>query len=405
MRPLAIGVAVATLVASACTGINATPRIIGSLRIAADLPLTGDDAPDGLPVKAAFDLALKKSAQVCGAASHRDACVTVQGVSFDDVNNGIHDPATGASNVRAMADDAHVVAMIGPLYDSLARTEIPVANAASLAMVSPANTDECLTLEPADGHCHGLALSMRRSGINNYFRVVTTRLVEGQAAAEFAYRNLGRRRAYLTDDRTPLSLALDREFDGRFRRVGGADLNANDFSDAGALGADVTYYGGSDANAGAELRREAAVQLPGVPFMGTDGLSSNQFALASGIAVRGSYYTVPGPYPAAVKSAASFRKDFRDATAQDATAAAMMSFDATNIVLGAIGRAIDDAGGALPTRSQVLHEIAVTRDFNGVMGSISFDTRGDTTLKLVAVFQWMAPSDRSGRFAAQLSLR
>ena len=406
MRPLAaIGLAIATLVASACTGINTTPRIVGSLRIAADLPLMGDDAPDGLPVRAAFDLALKKSARVCGAASHRDACVTVQGVSFDDVNKGIHDPATGASNVRTMADDAHIVAMIGPLYDSLARSELPVANAASLAMISPANTDECLTLDPSDGHCHGLALSLRRSGINNYFRVVTTQLVEGQAAAEFAYRNLGKRRAFLTDDRTPLGHALGGQFDDRFRRDGGADLNANDLPGARAMGADLVYYGGSDVNAAAALRRDVAAQLPGVPFIGTDRISSNQFALASGPAVRGSYYTVPGPYPTALKSAASFLKDFRATTGQDATPTAIMAFDATNLELAAIGRAIDDDGGAVPTRSQVLREIAVTQDFSGVMGSISFDTHGDTTLKLVSVFQWMAPGDRSGRFAAQLSVR
>jgi branched-chain amino acid transport system substrate-binding protein len=400
-----MGLVIAALLAGACTGINPTPRIVGSVRIAADLPLTGDDAPDGLPVKAAFDLALKKSARMCGAASHRDACVTLQGVSFDDVSKGIHDPARGAGNVRAMADDAHIVAMIGPLYDSLARSEIPVANAASLAIVSPANTDECLTLDPADGHCHDLALSLRRSGPNNYFRVVTTQLVEGQAAAEFAYSNLRRRKAVLSDDRTPLGHALVGEFDDRFRRYGGADLNAGDLSSARSMGADVVYYGGSDAAAAAALRRDAAAHLPGVPFIGTDRLSSSQFALASGIAVRGSYYTVPGPYPAAVKSAAGFVKDFRAATGQDATATALMAFDATNLVLAALGHAIDDAGGAVPTRAQVLREIAGTQNFAGVMGRISFDSRGDTTLKLVSVFEWMAPGDRSGRFTAEISVR
>lgn len=400
-----MGLTVATLLASSCTGINPTPRIVGLVRIAADLPLTGDDAPDGLPVKAAFDLALKKSARVCGASSHRDACVTVQGVSFDDVNKGIHDPATGTGNVRAMADDTHIVAMIGPLYDSLARSEIPVANAASLAMVSPANTDECLTLDPPDGHCHGLAPSLRRSGVNNYFRVVTTQLVEGQAAAEFAYQNLGKRQAFVSDDRTPLGHALVGEFDDQFRRYGGSDLNAGDLASARAMGADVVYDGGADANAAAALRRDVAAQLPAAAFIGTDRLSSTQFALACGTTVRGSYYTVPGPYSGALKNAAPLLKDFRAASGQDATSTAVMAFDATNLVLAAIGRAIDEAGGALPTRSQVLHEIAVTHDFNGVIGSTSFDTRGDTTLKLVGVFQWMAPSDRSGRFAAQLSVR
>ncbi|HET9849801.1 MAG TPA: hypothetical protein VFR68_14750, partial [Candidatus Dormibacteraeota bacterium] len=96
----------AVLVLPGCSGlINSQPHVIGTLKIGADLPLSGDDAPDGIPVKNAIALTIQQAGQVCGAASHRDACVTLQTVFADDVNKGIHDPATGAENVRAMVSD------------------------------------------------------------------------------------------------------------------------------------------------------------------------------------------------------------------------------------------------------------------------------------------------------------
>jgi len=166
--------------------INSPPRNVGTVKIAADLPLSGDDAPDGLPVKDAITMAIKQAATVCGD-SHRDACVTLQLAAYDDVSKGIHDPSKGAKNVELMASDQHIVGMVGPLYESLARSELPIANDARLAIISPATIDECLTKEPADGHCHGLAAALRPSGGNTFFRVVTTRLAEGPAAADFAF--------------------------------------------------------------------------------------------------------------------------------------------------------------------------------------------------------------------------
>jgi branched-chain amino acid transport system substrate-binding protein len=387
-----------------CTPLATTPRVVGTVRIAADLPLSGDDAPDGQPVEDAFRLALERAHMVCGASSHADVCVRVQSATYDDVSKGIHDPATGARNVERMAADARIVAMVGPLYDSLARSEIPVANAAGLPILSPTNTDECLTQEPPDGHCHGEAARLRPHGFNNYFRVVTTQLAEGEAAADLATKVLGRQTAYVVDDQTPIGQAVAADFSRRFREQRGRIVTAADLATAKALGADIVYFGGVDVLAAAALRRQMSTVMPGVPLIGSDRLASSQFAVAAGGAVRGSYYTVPGPYPANLRGIASFLRDFRNSSGHDATAGAVAAFDATNLVLRAIARAIDDAGGALPSRRQVLREVAATSNVGGLMGSTSLDSRGDTTLKLVTAYQWLAPTDRVGRFIAQLSL-
>jgi branched-chain amino acid transport system substrate-binding protein len=136
------GLLLVGLLLSSCTiAANTTRRELGVVKLGADLPLSGDDASDGIPVKNAIDLAITKTGVVCGAASHQDACVRLQAVSYEDVSQGVHDPAKGAKNVQLLVEDPLVVAMVGPLYDSLARSELPIANAAQLAMVSPATTN------------------------------------------------------------------------------------------------------------------------------------------------------------------------------------------------------------------------------------------------------------------------
>jgi len=399
---------------------SASHQLLGTVTLAADLPLSGDDAPEGIPVRQGFELAIKQAGLVCGAASHQDVCLQLKPLAQDDVNKGVHDPARGSSNVQALVSDPGVVGLVGPLYDSLAKSELPVANAAQLAMVSPAATDECLTQEPADGHCHGLAARLRPRSPNNFFRVVTTRPVEGAAAGDLAFNRLGKRRAFIINDQTALGQGLAAAFADQFTKDGGevvdpSDLGAFDPSQpadfgtridrARALGTDVVYFAGSEIAAAAGLRRAMLAHGLPVPMIGADPLASSQFARLTGDSARGSYYTVVGPDPLTLRQAASFVRDYRKAYGTDATGLSLAAFDATNIVIRALARAIDDAGGKIPTRAQVLREISRTSDDAGALGVISFDPKGDTSLKLVAAYQWSAATEATGQVVANLVVR
>ena len=409
----------AGLALAGCVVGGTTRQSMGVIKLGADLPLSGDDAPDGIPVKNAIELAIKAAGPVCGAASHQDACLELQAVYYDDVSQGIHDPAKGAKNVELLTGDPQVVAMVGPLYDSLARSEVPVANAAQLAMVSPAATNECLTQEPSDGHCQGLAARLRPRGANNFFRVVTTQLDEGAAGADLAYKSLGKRRAFVINDQTPFGHGIAIRFADRFVRDGGSivdpsDLGAFDPNQppafgsrvqrAAELGTDVVYFGGAQTNAAASLQREMAAQMPRVPLVGSDRLANSQFAKSAGAGVRGTYYTIVGPHPASLRSAQGFLRDYQKQYGQDVGTYSLQAFDATNLLIAAIARAIDDAGGKLPTREQVLKQVSRTAGYRGVMGVMSFDAQGDTSLKLITADQWFAATDPAGRFAAQLTV-
>ena len=374
-----------TLLVAGCTVGAGTPaHSLGVIKLGVDLPLSGDDAPDGLPARNAIDLAVKQAGRVCGPSRHPDACFDLQAVTYDD--------------------------------DSVATSELPVANAARLTMVSPGTTNECLSQEPPDGHCQGLSARLRPGGPNNFFRVVTTQLVEGAAAADLAFRALGKKRAFLIKDQTTFGLGIATAFSARFVRDGGtivdpSDLGAFDPNQPPAfgsrvqraleVGADVIYFAGTSISTAASLRREMATRMPQVPLIGSDRLASSQFAKAAGAAARGSYYTVVGPYPAVLRGAQAFMHDYKTAYGHDVGAFSLPAYDATKLLIAGIGRAIDDAGGALPTRDQVLKQVSATRDYRGAMGAMSFDARGDTNLKLLTAYQWLGANDAAGQFVAQ----
>jgi branched-chain amino acid transport system substrate-binding protein len=406
----------ALAVAGCTVGAGTPARSMGVIKLGVDLPLSGDDAPDGLPAKNAIDLAIKQAGRVCGPDRHPDACFDLQAIAYDDVRQGIHDPAKGAQNVQLIAGDARVLAMVGPLYDSLAKSELPVANPVRLAMVSPGTTNECLTQEPPDGHCQGLSARLRAQGPNNFFRVVTTQLVEGAGGADLAFKALGKRRAFVINDQTTFGLGIATAFVARFVRDGGtivdpSDLGAFDPNQPTAfgsrvqraleLGADVVYFAGAGIAAAASLRREMAARMPQVPLVGSDRLASSQFAKSAGAAARGSYYTVVGPYPAVLRGAQGFIRDYQKLYGHEVGAFSLQAYDATRLLIAAIARAIDDAGGQLPTRDQVLKEVSLTRDYRAAMGTMSFDARGDTSLRLVTAYQWMGANDPAGQFVVQ----
>ena len=420
MKPAVAMMLMVAMALSGCTlGGDGAQHVVGTVKLGADLPLSGDDAPDGLPVRNAIALAIDQAGVVCGAASHRDACVRLEAVIEDDVSQGIHDAAKGAQNVQRLAADGRVIGMVGPLYESLAKSELPVANAAPLAMVSPAVTDECLTREPADGHCGGLKARLRPGGGNTFFRVVTTQLDEGAAGADLAFRTLGKRQAFVLNDQSPFGQAVARAFADRFARDGGtvvdpSDLGAFDpgqppafgirVDRARASGADVIYFAGSAILAAASLRREMVARMPQVPLIGTDRLANSQFAKSAGASARGCYYTVVGPYPPRIHEAASVGRAYRQTYGVDLASASLAAFDATNLLIAAVRRAIDDAGGKLPSRLDVLREVAKTKNYAGAMGVMSFDSDGDTSLKLVTAYQWLAATEPRGQIVAQLTV-
>jgi branched-chain amino acid transport system substrate-binding protein len=388
------------------------------IKIGIDLPLTGLDSDQGRPAANGAQLAIKQATRVCGFSKHRDACFKLEAFPLDDSAGEVHDPPTGAANVARFVADHQVLGMVGPLNQSVAKKQIPIANEAGLAILSPASASECLTVEAADGHCEGLAGQLRPRKMNNFFSVVSAENVQGVAAAEFAYSRLGSRKAYVLNDRSQAAVSIARSFAGQFQKNGGALINPQDLGSfepkatdfalqlraARAAGADLIYFAGLTSSTGGTLRRQMKTELPGAAFMGTSSLSDNQFARAAGTNASDSYFTVAGAYPSKLDGSRKFVNDYRTAYAAEASPNAAHSYEAAGILINAISRAIDANGGNAPTREQVVRQLAQTRDYQGILGKTSFTPEGDTTLKIVTVYKWVSARDVGGTYVDQLTV-
>src|SRR6266568_13715 len=103
---LAMGIPLMLAILAACgsgTGGRTTTGPI-TLKIATDLPVSGQDTSSGKPAENGAHLAVDQA-----NANHTVPGVTFQFLPKDDVGaGGTHDPATGAQNIQALVGDALV---------------------------------------------------------------------------------------------------------------------------------------------------------------------------------------------------------------------------------------------------------------------------------------------------------
>ncbi|HUC35033.1 MAG TPA: hypothetical protein VMR48_04985, partial [Gaiellaceae bacterium] len=106
-----------------------------AVKIVSDLPLQGSSAGQTETMVNAIKLYLE---QIGGKAGD----FTVSYESFDDSTaaKGAWDEATCAANARKYVEDESILGVIGTFNSGCAKIEVPIANEASLAYVSPANT-------------------------------------------------------------------------------------------------------------------------------------------------------------------------------------------------------------------------------------------------------------------------
>src|SRR5262249_1774272 len=153
-------------------------------------------------------------------------------VKYDDVGpSGSFDAQVGANNIRDAVGKASIVGCIGPLNSSVAKAEMPIANQAPLAMISPANTNDTLT-KPEFGDTG----KYRPTGKVPYFRVCTTDDIQGPAMADYYFDQLkgangqAVRSVYVLNDLTTYGAGIAKNFAAEFAKKGGTVI-ANDGQD------------------------------------------------------------------------------------------------------------------------------------------------------------------------------
>jgi branched-chain amino acid transport system substrate-binding protein len=102
------------------------------------------------------------------------------------------------------------------------------------------------------------------------------------------------------------------------------------------------------------------------------------------------YATIAAVDPTHVPSAKATIDAYKKANPAptDYTAYSIVAADSAGILIKAIGRAINDAGGKMPTREQVRAEVAKTSNYSGALGSTTFDSNGDTNQKIISIYEY-----------------
>jgi len=165
-------------------------------------------------------------------------------------------------------------------------------------------------------------------------------------------------------------------------------------------GAQAVYFGGAGSVGCAIRAQMASVFAAGeaTPFLGGDGIAQDPDCIrAAGANSAGIYATVPLADAASRPGAAQMIREFKAtfAHATDFGPYTMLAYDATATLYAALNRAILAAGGRMPTRDAVRTELARTIGLDGVTGELGFDAAGDTTNRVVSIFQAPGPDSKA----------
>jgi branched-chain amino acid transport system substrate-binding protein len=380
-----------------------------TIKIATDLPVSGKDTSSGKPAEDGANLAVMEA-----NAKHTINGYTLVFDPKDDVGaNGLHDPAVGAQNVTALVGDALVAGIVGPFNSSVAKAEMPITNQAPLAQISPANTNPCLTKDTAASGCSGssnLLPTLRPTGKVSYYRIATTDDHQGPAGADYLYKTLGLKKAYVIDDAETYGIGIADSFTGEWKADGGTVLGRSSepatttsyvslLTQIATTHPDVIYFGGLDSTGGILIRQQM-LQIPtlkNTPLGGGDGIITPSFATTIGTSSGGPVYgTVAVVDTTTVPSAAAFRTKYASTFTDPLNVYSAAAYDCANILIQAIKTALangahtpansSDQAGAKAFRQAVINAVQGT-SLDGITGHQAFDSNGDTTNKFISIYQ------------------
>ena len=368
------------------------PAAKGTIAIGVNLPLSGTDSAEGTPMLAGIRFALARQGRLRGY----DLSLSV----YDDAVRGEHKPQAGADNLGGLVADSRVLGVIGPFHATVALAEIPIASAAGLALISPSTSNECLTKNPQ--YCGGLAARLRGGHPLSFFRLAATDDLQGPAMAGYALATMHLHELLVVSDKTLYGQALADAFQAKFTALGGVVLQRVDYDPtsqkdfsalletARRLHAEGVYFGGVTANGGCILRSQMAAHLGrDAPELGAEGFAlDDQCVRQAGTGAAGMFGTSARVNASALASAQPTVTAFRAAhpSPDDYSSYTIPAYEATRVLIDAIGRAIDAAGGRMPTREAVRAQMAATSGFASAMGPVGFDANGDSTLRFVSIY-------------------
>lgn len=360
-----------------------------TIKIGIDLPLSGGDASVGLPTRNGMQLAIDQ-ANKKGGVTIAGKQYKLESFILDDVPPGAsaHDPAQSSKNADSFISDGSVLAVLGPFNSANAQAMMPKLNTAGLCQISPSNTNETLT-KPE----YNKTKDYRPTGTVTYFRVAATDDIQGPAGADYAYDKLKLKKVYLLDDTESYGKGIADNFGKEFTKKGGTVLGhdgvpkgTTDYSSImtriAAAGPDLVFYGGTSSNNIPLARKQMQSSGLNVPLMGGDGIVDEQYNKVAGDAAVGSYGTIASVNVETLEEAKQFIADYKGAGFKEPLGSySGPGFETAAIAIDAMTRSKS------ADRAGVCEALRNTKDYKGVLGLTSFDENGDTTNKVISIYE------------------
>jgi branched-chain amino acid transport system substrate-binding protein len=390
----------ASMLLAACGGAASTTK---TLKIVSDEPMTGASLTQTQTIVNAEELRLAEANNVACGGKYKIAFE-----AWDDASAalGKWDPAVETANANKAAADKTIIAYLGTFNSGAAKLSIPILNQASLLMVSPANTYGGLTTTVGADVPGGEPGKYYPNGVRNYARVVTNDNVQGKVDANFMFNKLGVKAVYVLNDNELYGQGVANVFADTAKQLGMTVLGNEPIdpkaADYKALMTKIsTSNNGNppdgifvgmvvDNNAAQLMKDKVAIMGDNtkVKYMGPDGIQTQAFIDGAGASVaEGAYASVAGLAPenytaAGKKFLASYEAKYGHLTEPYA----ILGYEDINVVLAGI-ESVCAAGGDPTDRATVTKAVLNTKDFNGVLGTWSFDANGDTTLTDMTIYQ------------------
>lgn len=317
--------------------------------------LSGDAAKIGQDILTGAQLAVEQVNAKGGILGR-----PIEMVVMDDKN----DPKEGVSVAHKLVTDPEIVAVLGHIYSGISLVAQSIYREANMVMITAVSSNPKVT----------------EQGSNNVFRTISRDEEQIEIATEFIAKKWKSPKIVIVHDRQTFGQGAAEMARDSFTKAGGRVLafegitvGEKDFSalltKINSLSPDILYWSGMSTEGGLLVKQMKALKLR-AQFFANDGVWGTDFLDVAGPTAEGVLLTI-GPsveeMPGGKRFAETYEKRFGDKP----TGMSPYAYDAANLIMEAIKRA------GKVDRETVRAQMAKIKDYQGVIGLVTFNTKGD----------------------------
>ena len=361
-----VALSMMALLTTGCGNTNSN-----EIKIGANLEMTGNTATFGQSATNGAKLAIKQVNAKGGVLGKQITLVVADNKS---------DTAEVANAMQKLATQDKVIASIAPIASSSVMAAAQVNESAKILGISPTASNPNVTVDPETGK------------VRDYlFRATFIDPFQGAVMANFAKNTLkAQKAAVYIENSSDYAKGLGKFFKETFVQNGGnivsdeaylakdTDFKAT-LTKIKASNPDVIFVPGYYQEVGMIIKQAREIGIT-VPILGADGWDSAKLPeIAGAEALNNTFFSnhySPDDNSPEIKN---FVEAYKAEYGQVPDAFAALSYDATMMIIEAIKRAgVEDS-------VKVKDELAKTKDYQGVSGSITLDEKHNAVKGVVII--------------------